>query len=245
MPELLFYQRPTVLNKDAHKSIRFSPVKDFGFTRNVNSVPLLALEFFEASRDLPVLFSQDKDGSYFPIVLLSLKNQGHDQVDDSGRWQGNYTPAFIRRYPFVLSNDKNVCFDADYIGLAEADLEAGAEGEVEGNLLFADDGTYTDTLSKIIEFVTNFDAEHLRTREFCEAASEAEVFKPFVLQVVTAGQKPLRLDGLFVIDENKLMALEDNVVTQWFRKGYLAWAYAHLHSLGAIARLSDKLNTRS
>ncbi|MDP2244390.1 SapC family protein [Pseudomonas sp.] len=237
MPELLFYQRPTVLNKDTHKAMRFSPVKDFGFTSNVNSVPLLAIEFFESSRDLPVLFSQDQEGAFFPIVLLSLKNQGHEQVDESGRWLGNYTPAFIRRYPFVLSGDKNVCFDADYAGLADA--------EGEGELLFADDGTYTDTLGKIIEFVTNFDAEHLRTREFCQAATEQDVFKPFILQVITADKKPLRLDGLFVIDESKLMALEDEVVTSWFRKGYLAWAYAHLHSLGALQRLSEQLNTRS
>ena len=72
-----------------------------------------------------------------------------------------------------------------------------------------------------------------------------DVFKPFVLQVITADKKPLRLDGLFVIDEKKLMALDDAVVTQWFRQGYLAWAYAHLHSLGALQRLSEKLDTRS
>lgn len=237
MPELFFYQRPTVLNKETHKALRFLPVKDFGFTSKVNSVPLLAIEFFESSRDLPVLFSQDQAGSFFPIVLLSLKNQGHEQIDESGRWLGNYTPAFIRRYPFVLSGDKNVCFDADYTGLAEV--------EGEGELLFADDGAYTDTLNKIIEFVTNFEAEHVRTREFCQAATEQDVFKPFTLQVITADKKPLRLDGLFVIDENKLMALEDAVVTSWFRKGYLAWAYAHLHSLGALQRLSEKLDTRS
>jgi len=237
MPELLFYQQPVVLNKDAHKTFRFSPVKDFGFTSKVNSVPLLAIEFFEASRDLPVLFSQDQEGSYFPIALLSLKNQGHEQIDEQGRWLGNYTPAFIRRYPFVLSGDKNVCFDAGYAGLSEA--------QGDGELLFGDDGAYTETLNKIIEFVTNFDAEHLRTRDFCQAAAEQDIFKPFVLQVVTADKKPLRLDGLFVINENKLMALEDDVVTSWFRKGYLAWAYAHLHSLGALQRLSEQLNTRS
>ena len=143
MSELLFYQRPTVLNKDIHKSLRFSPVTDFGFTSNVNSVPLLAIEFFESSRDLPVLFSQDQEGNYFPIALLSLKNQGHEQIDEAGVWLGNYTPAFIRRYPFVLSSDKNVCFDADYTGLQET----GSEGES----LFTDDGTYTDKKEKIIE----------------------------------------------------------------------------------------------
>lgn len=237
MSELLFYQRPTVLNKEAHKALRFSPVTDFGFTNNVNSVPLLAIEFFESSRDLPVLFSQDQDGQYFPIALLSLKNQGHQQVDAEGVWLGNYTPAFIRRYPFVLSSDKNVCFDADYTGLQE--------NEGEGELLFTDEGAYTDTLTKIIEFVTNFEAEHARTREFCQAATEQDVFKPFVLQVITADKKPLRLDGLFVIDEKKLMALDDAVATHWFRQGYLAWAYAHLHSLGALQRLSEKLDTRT
>lgn len=54
----MFYQRPTVLNKDAHRHLRFSAVNDFGFTRKVNSVPLLAIEFFESSRDLPAKVSR-------------------------------------------------------------------------------------------------------------------------------------------------------------------------------------------
>jgi hypothetical protein len=67
MPELLFYHQPTVLNKEVHKAIRFSPVKDFRFTNKVNSVPLLVIEFFESSRDLC-------SGQLIPDTTLSFSS---------------------------------------------------------------------------------------------------------------------------------------------------------------------------
>ena len=230
MPELLFYQKPVVLHRESHKNLRFEAVTDFGFSSQVNSVPLLGIEFFESSRDLPVLFSKDESGAYFPITLLSLGTEGHDQSDDNGEWVGRYTPAFIRRYPFALTDGKDLCFDSHYSGL----------NEDHGEPLFDDEGNNTDTLDQIIGFLTEFDAQHLRTREFCEAVTEQELFKPFVLQVMTAAKEALRLDGLFVIDEHKLDALADEDVTAWFRTGYLAWVYAHLHSLGSLKRLTEQ-----
>ena len=236
MAELLFYKKPVVLNRDAHRKLRFKPVIDFSFSKDVNSVPLLAVEFFEASRDLPVLFSKDDKGQYFPIVLMSMRNDGHDLVGAKGVWLGQYTPAFVRRYPFALTDNKDLCFDSEYKGLSE---------KGKGDLLFdEDEGKNTEQLDKVIAFLQNFDAEHARTRDFCAAVAEKDLFKPFVLQVMTPDNKPLRMEGLHIVDEQKMNALEDAEVTDWFRKGYLAWAYGHLHSLGAIKRLAEQLNTK-
>ncbi|SFG85648.1 SapC family protein [Neptunomonas qingdaonensis] len=234
MAELLFYTKPEILNRENHKDLNFLAVTDLSFSRDVNSVPVLGIEFFEASRDMPILFSRDESGAYFPIALLSLRNEGHDQLNDSGQWKGNYTPAFIRRYPFALTDDKNICFDQDYAGFNVDD----------GEPLFDEEGANTKTLDNIIEFVTNFDVEHQRSREFCDALTEQELLTPFRLQIMTADKQPLRMDGLFVIDEKKLESLTDDVVSDWFKEGFIAWAYAHLHSLGALRQLGEQLDTR-
>ena len=233
MAELLFYREPTLLDRAGHAALRYTPSADFGFTRDVNSVPLLAVEFFEASRTLPVLFADDAQERRFPLALLSLANDHNAQLATDGRWTGGYIPAFVRRYPFALDGDKNVCFD-----------RAAAHFTPEGQALF-DGDTPSATLQGVIGFLREFDAEHARTREFCDALQAKDLFKPFVLQVITADKQTARLGGLSAIDETKLQQLDAATVDAWFRRGWLAWIHAHLHSLGALKRLGDQLDTRA
>lgn len=231
MSELLFYKEPVALNREQHSQIKFTPVKDYGFTKSVNSVPLTAIEFFEASRDLPVLFSKDQQGSFFPVALLGMTNEGHNLTDEEGKWQANYVPAFIRRYPFVLNGEGTVFFDKASDLLSDED----------GNELFSEDGKNTETLENIVTFLNHFDNEHKRTVDFCAELKEKELFKPFNLQVMPKdAEKPLRLEGLYAIDDKKFNELDDSIVAEWFKKAYVAWVYAHLHSLGAIQKVAQK-----
>jgi hypothetical protein len=231
MRELLFYDKPVALSREQHQSLRYNPQTSLAFSSQVNSVPLTGIEFFEASRDLPVLFNRDGDGHYFPLALLSLKNEGHQRVDEKGEWQGSYVPAFIRRYPFALTQDGTVCFD---------EQSTAFTGET-GDALFLEEGKNSETLDRIVQFLQQYDVGTRHTREFCDALEAHQLFKPFTLQVMVAGQAPLRIDGLSILDEEKVAALPDAVVAEWFRKGWLAWIYAHLHSLGALQSLSKQL----
>jgi hypothetical protein len=231
MTELLFYKKPEALNREAHKNFKFKAVSDFSFTTGINSVPLMGVEFFEASRDLPVLFSKDDNDVYFPLGLLSLMNNGHKLISDDGQWQGSYVPAFIRRYPFALTQDQTVCFDSEYAQIGE-DIE-------DGQALFSEEGN-SEALDNIVKFLQQFDQSSKATAEFTKQLAELDLFKPFTIQVMTAEKKPLRMEGLYVIDEAKVAKLDDEVVLKWFKSGQLAWIYAHLHSLGALRQLSKK-----
>lgn len=233
MAELLFYREPTLLDRAGHAALRYAVGGDFGFCRHVNSVPLLGAEFFEASRSLPVLFADDEQGRRFPLALLSLANGHNAQLGPDGRWTGGYTPAFVRRYPFALDGDKNVCFDRTAAHFGDA-----------GQPLFEGDAP-SATLQGVVGFLREFDAEHARTREFCEALQAQALFKPFVLQVITADKQAARLAGLSTLDETRLQQLDAATVDDWFRRGWLAWIYAQLHSLGALKRLGDQLDTRA
>lgn len=229
MPELLFYKEPAPLNRELHKELKYQSSPDYSFTENINSVPLTGIEFFEASRDVPVLFSKDSEGNFFPLALLSLMETGHKQLDDGGRWENSYVPAFIRRYPFALTEEGTVCFDKESAQLGE-----------EGEALFNDEGENSETLNNIISFLNNYDQQYKNTRAFCDECNEFELFAPFNLQVMVDKDNPLRLEGLYAIDETKLGELPEDKVNHWFKSGWLAWSYAHLHSLGALKRLLRK-----
>lgn len=50
MTALLFYEKPIPLNKDLHLKARVRQIGDFAFARPTNSIPLAAIEFFDAAR---------------------------------------------------------------------------------------------------------------------------------------------------------------------------------------------------
>ncbi len=234
MTTLLFYNEPVGLNREAHRALCYSDLKDYSFTEQVNSVPLTGIEFFEASRDYPVLFSKDEDGNFFPLTLLSLLPKGHKQLSGEGEWTDSYIPAFVRRYPFALTDDGTVCLDKQaphFNELTEGDNEAS------GERLFSEEGENTKALDNIINFLNSYDQQHKNTRQYCDEAKELELFRPFNIQVILVENQPVRLDGLYVIDEQRLDDLSAEQVNEWFRSGWLAWTYAHLHSLGALNRL--------
>ena len=230
MTALLFYNEPAFLNREVHKTLKFKASSDYSFTESVNSVPLTGIEFFEASRDMPVLFSKDENGDFFPLALLSLMQEGHKQLSEAGSWSDSYIPAFVRRYPFAMTDEGTVCFDQ----------KSGQLTEEDGEPLFNDKGENSETLNNVINFLNNYDQQYKTTREYCGECKELELFTPFNLQIMLDKNHPLRLEGLYVVDEKKLAELPEEKVNAWFRSGWLAWSYAHLHSLGALNRLVKK-----
>jgi hypothetical protein len=54
----------------------------------------------------------------------------------------------------------------------------------------------------------------------------------------------LNLNGLFVINEEKLRKLDAPTVHKYVNDGTMAWIYAHLLSLGNIDRVGQRLAQR-
>ena len=103
MTSLIFYTKPVGLNKSEHKNLKIVPQSDdFAFATKTNSVILAGVEFTEAAKDFPIVFAE-AGGNIVPVALLGLRNEQNLFVNDDGSWAGRYIPAFIRRYPFILS----------------------------------------------------------------------------------------------------------------------------------------------
>ena len=220
----LLYKELAGLDRKAHAKLRIKKSDNLDFADNINSAPLAGIEFFEASRDFPVLFAKGENGEIFSLALFSLQKQSHSVED----WSEVYIPAFIRRYPFAKAGDGNVVID----------IKAPQLQEEEGDPLFKEDGTNSEFLDTVIGFLNHMETQYKVTKEYCQACAERELLTPFNVQVsVSEDEKPIRLDTLYVIDEKKLNELPDEQVTDWFRKGWLGWSFAHLHSLGAMRRL--------
>jgi hypothetical protein len=240
--EVLFYERPVPLNRTAHKDLRIKGLQNLKFAHNVHSVPLTCTEFPITARDIPILFAGSDVASAGPMALLGLRQSENLFLDNSGQWaQGVYVPAFVRRYPFVLAEKPAGAEGDDFTVF----LDEGYEGfnNSEGERLFKEDGTETDILKNAVNFLGEFQQHVARTKQFMEDLRKHDLLEPRNIRLERNGNA-LNLNGLFVINEEKLRKIDAETAHRFLNDGTMGWIYAHLLSLQNIDRVGQRLAQR-
>lgn len=242
MAEVLFYERPVPLNREGHKDLRIKPINNVAFAAKAHSVPLTVAEFGPAARDFPILFGGNSLEEAGPLAMLGLNQSENAFIDENGQWEaGAYVPAFIRRYPFVLAekpegaegDDFTVFLDEDYAGF----------GTEEGERLFNEDGSDTDTLKNAVRFLGEFQEHVKRTHAFTKRLRELDLLEQRTAQIKD-GENTMVINGLFLVNEEKLRQLDEKVAHELLADGSMGWIYAHLLSLSNIDRLKMRIDRR-
>ena len=81
--QLLIYEKAVPVTVQQHGNVSIKTGTDFGFARDVNSVPLLASEFDLASAEYAIVFSGE-GSDVMPAVLPGVRDNENLYVDDSG-----------------------------------------------------------------------------------------------------------------------------------------------------------------
>lgn len=238
MSDLVYYEKPVLLDRDKHRHRRVRAASGFGFARKANSLYLAGVEFNEACKEYAVVFTRAAAGKVVPVVMLGLRARENLFVGDDERWDARYIPAFVRRYPFVLAElpgqSLAVCVDEAYPGLTDG----------EGEALFDDAGKETPFLRNAVEFLTQYQREYLRTEAFCRRLDQAGLLTEMDARADLVDGRSFTVNGLLVVDEKKLLALPDAAALTMFRHGELHLVSMHLASLSNMQRLVDRLAQR-
>jgi len=236
MTQMLIYEKIVVLDLKKHKNTRVAPVTDFSFAASANSIPLAGMEFIEAAKEYPIAFIKNTQGEYLPTIILGLQNSQNLFVSPDGKWNAHYIPAYIRRYPFVPSTTNeagklNICIDEAYQGI---------NGE-NGVPIFNADGTPAPLLEKAVQLIQDYHLQMQNTNSFTSRLAASGVLQEMKAEFGTRdGSRKFRLSGIFVVNEKKLLGLEDAQALDFFRKGEFAWIYSHLISLSNFPRMLDR-----
>lgn len=236
MSSLLFYKNPIALNSETHRKLKIKPSGEgLKFSGKTNSVLLAGVEFAEACKHFPIVFSKVGEQRVLPVALLGFRDLENLFVDASGQWKSEYVPAYIRRYPFVLAkanadDQLTVCIDESYPGF----------GADEGQPLFDEKGESTDYLKGVLGFLQDYQAQLDRTDKFLEALRDCDLLVDVAANVKLPGGESFSIAGLMMVDERKLLTLPEAQVLRLFRSGELAWIYCHLASISNFSRLPGK-----
>jgi hypothetical protein len=216
------YGKPEALNADVHNDLRYqSNNAPFAKAQGVHMVPLLVGEFAQAMMHYPIIFAGEEKT---PLAVMGLAEGQNFFIKDGHFEGGAYVPAYLRRHPFTLAGATEdqfvVCIDRD---------EAGFVTEGEGEALFAN-GEPTEFTKNAMSFLTEFQAETVRTGAFIKMLSDAGLFEvKNTVFLVDGRQEPVA--EYFAIAEDRLAGLSDEQLGQLVRSGALAAVHAHLMSL--------------
>ena len=173
----MFYKKVEALSTVNHAKFQISPeAEPFGFAREAQLIPAVFDEFTAAAHDLPIVFVPTATG-YTPVFLCGLASGQNQFVDDDGRWNRRYLPAYLRRYPFILGEqdgaDPIICVDAESPGVAETG---------GGTPLFDEAGKKTPFMDRVISLVTEYAASAKRTEAALAILNELALFQTITIE---------------------------------------------------------------
>ncbi|MDR5885056.1 SapC family protein [Vreelandella janggokensis] len=232
--QLLIYRNVQPITRDKHGELYLKAGKDFVFAKDVNSVPLMAAEFPAAASDLPIVFTNAEDNGVLPVAVLGIERDSNLMVDEDNRWQGEYVPAFFRRYPFVFASSAEgqtftLCIDEDYEGI---------NSDGRGERLFDADGEQTQYLSRVLSFLQDYQAHFQRTRTFCRRLVELDLLESVEAQVRLPEGGRRTLTGFKAINRNKLKELSAEQLQTLMNNDELELIHIHLQSMRNFNRLT-------
>lgn len=234
--QLLIYSRAQAVNSQRHREWSVKAGDSYAFAKEVNSVPLTAVEFVAASSEYPIVFAGNDD-QLMPLVVMGVRDKENLYLKDDGKLDARYVPAFLRRYPFVFSSQDEgenftLCIDETFDGCNQDDL---------GERLFDADGGKTKYLENVLEFLKEYQQHFARTQAFCKKLKELDLLEPMGAKFSPASGEPLTLTGFYAVNRKKLKELPAEELQQLVKNDGMELIFLHLHSLQNFNTMLNKV----
>ena len=235
--QLLIYKTAVPITRSQHADCFVEIGANYAFSGEVNSVPLMAVEFPQAASEYAIVFA-GSETEVMPAVILGVRGNENLFVEEDSTWRAKYIPAFVRRYPFVFSRNGDrfvLCIDEECPGFNK---------EGRGQRLFAEDGKPSPYVDNVLKFLQEYQAQFLRTQRFCTRIKELGLLEPMQAQVTMDAGQRVSLGGFMAVSRDKLKALPAETFVELAKTDELELLFLHLQSMRNFDGLRDRLEHR-
>ncbi len=234
----LFYQQPAALEKNRHAKAGVLTAPNYSFAKATNSLTLNVLEFLEASKYYPIVFTAGD--APVPLAVVGLEKDNYFVGGDTLWREGTYIPAYVRQYPFIFfENEEEKKF---YLCIDEKSTHYREKGDAGSEALFNADGTPSPLSNNALEFCTAYYQQHAITKEFTADLVKHKLLSPYQSSVTLKTGRQISFSGFNMIDETAFNALPDEAILEFRKKGWLAFIYLALASTSNWNRLLGLAN---
>ncbi len=236
--QLLIYNSAVPVSRASHGDCFIETNPTYGFSDDVNSVPLMAVEFANAASEYVIVFAGAGD-EVMPAVILGLRDHENLFLAKDSAWGGRYIPAFLRRYPFVFSQSEDrflLCVDEQFPGFNR---------EGRGQALFNENGEPSTYVENILKFMQEFQAQSIRTQAFCKKLKELDLLEPMQAMITQGSGAKLSLGGFMAVSRAKLKGLPAETLAELVQTDELELLYLHQQSMRNFDALKDRLESHA
>jgi hypothetical protein len=228
------------LSRQEHSALKINPGLAEASAARQHLIPIVASEFRKAATQYPIVFAKNPEtGRFAPFVLNGL------EPEENLFWSGTnmdvaYVPLNIRRGPFFVgtadaSSGPNVlCIDIESSCLTAT----GQKSIVDA------DGSDSSYLKEILSIVGQLVDGQNPTSSFINTTLSLDLLCPIVLDIVLEDGKPLHVEGLYSIDEDRFRSLDKDKVARLWNEGLMDLIYSVIISTGQIFNLIRLRNER-
>ena len=230
------------LSRAEHGSLRIRADRAEASAAGQHLIPIVVSEFRKAAIQYPIVFAKHPDtGRFASYVLCGL------DVEENLFWSGTeldvaYVPLNVRRQPFYVGTDdtsiNRLCIDLDSPCVVSRTDERGSSTIVDA------DGADSAYLKEILAILGELIAGKSATEQFIATVLSLDLLAPIVLDIVLDDGKPLQVQGLYALDEEKLRQIDAAEIARLWQRGYLDLFYAALIASGQIFKLIRLRNQR-
>jgi hypothetical protein len=226
-----------LLNNVSHKDLRVITRRGARWGDDVMSCPVTIDEFRSLQPHYPILFQQDGQGRFQPIVLFGLED-GQNLFLDGERWDADYLPLAMQRMPFSIGVAQDEL--RMMVEMASPRISRGGDGEA----VFLEHGGNTAFLDQANSILRALHEGLQATSEFAQALVSHDLLEPFVFEVEQPDGSRGQLGGLHLIHEERLAALDGATVALLHEADYLQPIYMAMASLSNLPRLARRHGER-
>jgi hypothetical protein len=230
------------LSRAEHSELKINPDLAEVSAARQHLIPIVASEFRKAAIQYPIVFAKNREtGRFAPYVLNGL------EPEENLFWSGTkmdvaYVPLNIRRRPFFVgmadasngAKDNVLCIDIESACLTAS----GQKSIVDA------DGSDSSYLKEILSVVGQLVDGQKPTSSFINTVLSLDLLCPIVLDIVLEDGKPLHVEGLYSIDEDRFRALDKDKVERLWNERLMDLIYAVIISTGQIFNLIRLRNER-
>jgi hypothetical protein len=228
------------LNNVDHASQRV--VTEFGAQWGDNQMTCLAhtAEMRTLQGTYPILFQSTADAEYpLPVALMGFET-GENLFLSGAGWREPVIPMMMRKGPFYIASEGSTA--GTFQSVIAMDQSHPKVKNNTGEPLFLEHGGHSPYLEKIVQLLERIEASHPHTLAFAKTLNEMSLITPIDLKVTDKEGAPHTLSGFFGIDEERVLALSGEALSQLSEAGYLAPLFMVIASQSQLSRLLELKN---
>jgi len=204
----------SVINNKEHHLIKVIEPKNSSAVICKNNVVVYPVEYQYLAQFQPIFFTKDTStGQFKSIVIYGFEKDENLYLQHNSFWEPLYLPLELIKQPFSyasINNQTSLCID----------LDNPLVSKNEGNRIFDKQGEQTKTLSRAISIVNEHKNQQALLEDFVNVIVSLDLLEPCVITAEYADKTSLKVNGLYIINRERLASLTDQQYAELDAKQY-------------------------